>query len=49
LGENFDWKNWITFIFERGQDFQRNSGVKTQKTITVSRKKTVLEKIDRCL
>ena len=25
LGENFDWN---TFIFERGQDFQRNSGVK---------------------
>ena len=37
LGENFDWN---TFIFERGQDFQRNSGVKTRKTITVSRKKT---------
>ena len=46
LGENFDWN---TFIFERGQDFQRNSGVKTRKTITVSKKNTVLEKIDRPL
>ena len=50
LGEIFDWKNQIRFIFKRGQDFQRNSGVKTRKTITDSQKKnTVLEKNDRCL
>ena len=38
LGRKF-WLEKLDYIyFKRGQDFQRNSGVKTRKTITVSKK-----------